>query len=218
MIKKELVSDKTGSFFGGFPKKRFQKGQIIVQPDQPLSQVFYLTEGTVVQYDISSTGNEVIINTYKPGTFFPMSVAINQVPNTYFFEAASSVALHVVKADEAVTFLKSSPDVTFDLLSRVYNGTDGLMRRMAHLMGGSARTRLLFELINASHRFGKVITGDQVQLSLNESDFAKRTGLSRETISRMMKELKSDGLVTRTTKGVVVTSLARLEAFLGSRL
>lgn len=214
----ELVAEKVKAFFSAFPQKRFQKGQVIVQPDQPLGEVFYLTEGEVVQYDISSTGNEAIVNVYGPGTFFPMSTAINQVPNIYFFEADSSVALHVADASKAVAFLKRSPDVTYDLLSRVFDGTDGLIRRMAHLMGGSARTRLLFELINASHRFGKVTSGDQIQLSLSENDFAKRTGLSRETISRMMKELKNDGLVTMTTKSVVVTSLARLEAFLGTRL
>lgn len=213
-----MIAEKVRAFFSGFPQKRFQKGQIIVQPDRPLTEVFYITEGIVTQYDISSTGNEVVVNVYEPGMFFPMSVAINRVPNIYFFEADSSVGLHVAGADEAVAFLKRSPDVTYDLLSRVYRGTDGLMRRMAHLMGGSARTRLLFELINASRRFGKVVSNDQIQLSLSENDFAKRTGLSRETISRMMKALKNDGLVTMTTKGVVVTSLARLEAFLGTRL
>lgn len=213
-----MIAEKVKTFFGGFPSKRYQKGQIIVQPDRPLDQVFYLTEGVVTQYDISSTGNEVVVNVYQPGAFFPVSTAINKVPNTYFFEADSSVALHVAGADEVVKFLQSSPDITFDLLSRVYRGTDGLMRRMAHLMGGSARTRLLFELINSSHRFGKATDGDQIQLSLSENDFAKRTGLSRETVSRMMKELKNDGLVTMTTKGVVITSLARLEAFLGTRL
>jgi len=218
MSDKKVIAAKVKAFFTGFPQKRFEKGQIIVQPDQPLDQVYYLTEGEVIQYDISSTGNEAVVNVYKPGAFFPMSVAINKIPNTYFFEAASSVELHVASGEDAVEFLKKSPEVAFDLLSRVYRGTDGLMRRMAHLMGGSARTRLLFELINASYRFGKKTTGDEIQLNLSENDFAKRTGLSRETISRMMKALKADGLVSLNSKGVVVTSLARLEAFLGTRL
>jgi len=211
---KQAVKD----FFEVYPLKRFDKGHVLVHPDKLLTSVYYLVEGTVAQYDISPSGNEVIINTFKPGAFFPMSTAINHTPNYYFFEASLPIALREAPAKKAVEFVRTNPAVTFDLLSRVYLGTDGLLRRMAHLMGGNARTRLIFELLNAAYRFGTHETGGGTAIPLTENDIAKRSGLSRETVNRTMHTLKNDGLVKMQRGSIVIWEVAKLEEALGSDL
>ena len=51
-----------------------------------------------------------------------------------------------------------------------------MQRRMAHLMGGTARSRLLFELINEAKRFGgRDKTGSYV-LKMSESELGARSG------------------------------------------
>lgn len=210
---KKVVDD----FFTAYPVKKVVKGEIIFYPGDSIKQVFYLTEGTVAQYDISPAGNEVFVNEFKPLAFFSMSTAINETPNDYFFEALESVSAHVAPIKDTVNFLKQNPDVTYDLLSRVYSGTDGILRRMAHLMGGNATTRLLFELLNVARR-GHTTTTKQIRLPLSESDLAKRSGLSRETINRTMKRLKQAGLVTVEKNVIIIDDLTAIERALGSGL
>lgn len=205
------------NFFEAYPLRRFDKGDVIIRPEEAVVSVFYLTEGSVVQYDISSAGNEVVVNAFKPFAFFPMSDAINHTPNHYYFEAVTPVAVHVAPAAHVVDFIKQNPDVLFDLLSRVYRGTDGLQRRMAHLMGGSAHTRLVFELINAASRFGEQ-GKNGIFVPLTENDLAKRSGLSRETVSRTMRKLKTDNLVLVRPVGITILDLASLEQLLGNDL
>src|SRR5687767_2658077 len=137
------VKAKVVRFFTQYPLRTFDKREIIVRAETELPGLFYLTEGRVSQYDITSSGNEVVVNVFKPGAFFPMSWAMNDTPNHYFFEASAKVVAHVAPAADAVQFLRDNPDVTLDLLGRVYRGVDGVLRRMAHLMGGDAKTRLL---------------------------------------------------------------------------
>lgn len=205
-------------FFNDFPVVRLSKGEVLLRPDDELTHVFYLLKGTVVQYDISSGGNEVIVNTFKPGAFFPMSTAINRSRNSYFFESSTTIEIRKAPAEAVVAFVRSHPDICFDLLRRVYIGTDGLLRRMAHLMGGNARSRLVFELLNACARFGSPGPDGSVGIPLTEKDIAKRSGLSRETISRTMRVLKDAGLVTVQPGGMTVTNIAELEAVIGSEL
>jgi CRP-like cAMP-binding protein len=205
-------------FYETFPLKRLERGEVLIRPDETLKNIFYLVEGTVTQYDISAAGNEVVVNVFKPGAFFPMSMAINKTPNYYFFEASSPATVHVAPARKAVAFIKDNPDVMFDLLSRVYKGSDGLLRRMAHLMGGNARTRLIFEILNAAYRFGERDAEGNMLVPLTENDLAKRSGLSRETISRTMHKLKNDGIVKVQPFGVVIFELDRLEDLLGTDL
>ncbi len=206
-------------FFGNYSAKRFQKREILLRPEQELTSIFYLEEGMVAQYDISPSGNEVIVNVFKPGAFFPMSQALNKNPNKYyFFETIMPVIIRPAPIDEVISFLEVHPEVTLDLLKRVYRGTDGLLRRMAHLMGGSAKSRLIFELLNAGYRFGKQSSGGRTAIPLTEGDLAKRSGLSRETVSRTMRELKTTSIVSVNPNGIVISDLAELEALLGSSL
>lgn len=212
------VKDAIDTFFSQYPLVHYGKGEILLRPDDTLSRVFYLIEGQVVEYDISTAGNEVIINAFKPGAFFPMSHAINHSRNDYFFEAASNVTVREAPADDAVKFIRDNPDVCYDLLRRVYLGTDGLLRRMAHLMGGKSRSRLVFELLNESARFGTARAGGGVDLPMTEKDLAKRSGLSRETVSRTMHDLKNEGLVQVHPGGIVIPSVKKLEDAIGNQL
>jgi len=212
------IEPTIAAFFESYPLVRLGKGQTVLRPDDEVTKIHYLLEGRIVEYDISPTGNTVIINTFKPGAFFPMSSVLNNQKSEYFFEADSPVAARVAPASHVVKFLEDNPRVTLDLLRRVYRGTDGILRRMAHLMGGTARSRLVYELINAAHRYGEERPDDAIFIPLSESDLAKRSGLSRETVSRSIRELKSSGIVRVDRMGVEVPNIAALEHIIGNEL
>jgi CRP-like cAMP-binding protein len=210
------IEQEITSFFTGYPNCTFEKRQIIMGPDDLLPGVFYIVEGRVSQYDITTNGTEVVVNVFKPRAFFPMSWAINNTPNAYFFEASTKVVAHVAPASDAVQFLHDNPDVTFDLLARVYRGADGLLRRTAHLMGGGAKSRLLFELLNAACRFGEARKNGSIYVPLKEGDLARHSGLARETVSRNLQVLKTANLLDITHNGVIIKDREQLELMLGT--
>ncbi|HSX33295.1 MAG TPA: Crp/Fnr family transcriptional regulator [Candidatus Saccharimonadales bacterium] len=210
------VQDKIDRFFSQYPRREYPKGQILVFADESPDHIFYIVKGRVRKYDVSYRGDEVIINVFQPPAFFPMSWAINRTPNRYFYKAETAVALHVVPADAALGFLQDNPDVAFDLLSRLYRGLEGMYGRLVHLMSGTAKSRLLHELLIESKRFGKQQPDNSYELSVTELDLAARSGLSRETVSREMKKLKASGWVTVAKDGIVVRDIASMEAALGS--
>lgn len=212
------IKQKVATFFEEYPLRTFEKRQIMLRPEEDLPGVWFLIEGRVSQYDITPTGNEVVVNVFKPGAFFPMSSAINSTPNQYFFEASTKVTVRQAPAADAVRFLQDNPDILFDLLARVYKGVDGVLRRMAHLMGGDAQSRLLFELLNAAYRFGEPQPDGSLHIKLTETDLARHSGLARETVSRTLKHLKTAGLVELNASGITVADTRKLEAMLGTKL
>jgi CRP-like cAMP-binding protein len=212
------IAQKITDFFTAYPLRTFAKHELLIRAEDKTPLVFYLVEGRVSQYDITPSGSEVVVNVFKPQAFFPMSSAINHTPNPYFFEASTNVTVHVVPAPEAVQFIKDNPDVLFDLLTRVYRGVDGVLRRMAHLMGGDAKTRLLFELLNAAYRFGEPLPDGSIFVPLKESDFARHSGLARETINRTLQSLKTNGIVEISHSGITIHNIVQLEAMLGTKL
>jgi len=212
------IKAKVAAFFGQYPAQAYDKRALLLHAEEPINSVFYITEGRVSQYDIAPNGNEVVVNVFKPGAFFPMSSAINDVKNHYFFESSLKTTVHVAPKADVVRFLHENPDVLFDLLARVYRGVDGVLRRMAHLMGGDAQTRLIFELLNVTSRFGEQRPDGTIHVHLTESDLAKHSGLARETVSRLLQGLKAAGLIETSRDGMMVKSITGLEARLGTSL
>lgn len=211
------VAQKVRVFFASYPERTYEAGDIIARAGKPLPGVLYLEAGQVIQYDIADDGRQVVVNTFKPPSFFPMSWAINGTPNVYFYEAKQATTVYCAPPEQVVKFLEQEPDVLFNLLARVYRGTDGVLRRMAHALGGRALTLVLFELIISCKRFGKHTKGN-ITLTLTDQDLADQTGLSRETVNRVLQELKANNLLSLGYRTVVIRDLAELESFLGDRL
>jgi CRP/FNR family transcriptional regulator, cyclic AMP receptor protein len=211
------VVEKVQQHFSRYPRRVYPKGQILIFADESPEYVFYIVKGRVREYDVSYRGDEAMVNLFKPLAFFPMSWAINRTPNKYFYKTEIETELHVVPIDAALDFLKANPDVMLDLLSRVYRGMDGLLGRIVHLMSGTAKSRLIYELLIECHRSGERADDGTYKLpGLNESDLAARAGLSRETVNRELRKIRQ--YVKVTPKNLVINDIAALEKALGTEI
>lgn len=208
---RNLVED----FFSSFPEIRYPKNQILLFPGEEASKIFHIVEGRVSQYSISYRGDEIVVNTFKPPAFFPMSMAINHVPSKFFYKTETTTTMRLAPVVDVLAFVQSEPDVAYNLLSRVYIGIESVLERMVHLMSGTAKSRLIFELVIEFKRFADK-AANAGYLEVNEASIASRTGLSRETVSREMKHLKTKKLVAIESGKIYITDLAALEKQLGT--
>jgi CRP-like cAMP-binding protein len=211
------VLDKLEFFFNHYPLKLYNKGHIFLFPNDQLNNVFYVAGGYVRVFDITKNGNEVVVNIFSPKSLFPMSKALNKTHNHYFYQASTSLMLREAPSDDFIDFLNQNADVAVYLLAKSYLAAQFIRRRMAHLMGGSANNRLVYEIIMLAHDFGTP-NDDRYLIAINESEIGARSGLSRETVSREIKTLKNRDLLSVTSGGIVVHSIKSLENKLGSEL
>lgn len=208
----ESIQLKLERFFKQYKHQEFKKGEILIRADDDPSGIFFLTNGSVKKYAISRKGEELVINIFKPISFFPMSWAINNSENRYFYEALTAVTVWKAPRNEVMEFVKNEPDVTFDLLRRVYRGIEGMEVRMVYLMSGSAYNRLIAELIICAKRFGtKENPSGATTCLISEKELAAQSGMTRETVSREIKNLKLKNLITYTNGKIIIPSLLKLE-------
>jgi CRP-like cAMP-binding protein len=210
-----VISGKVATFFENYRLREYAKGQVLILNGDDSPYVYYLQSGRVKQYDVTYRGDEVILNVFQPPAFFPMSLAINNSPNPYTYEAETDVIFRQAPAAEVVQFVKNNPDVLYDLLSRVYKGADGLLARMAHLMASSAKGRLMFEILLSCRRYSVKNEDGSFTLQMNEKELAARTGLSRETVSREMQKLIAEKLVVLQHGSITLHNLEMFELKLG---
>ena len=211
----DTVKEKVTKFFNQSKVQVYKKGEILIRADENPIGIFYLKEGLVKEYAISKKGEEIVVNIFKPDSFFPMSWAITNTQNIYYYEATSEIKICRASKENVLSFIKQNPDVLYDLLSRVYLGADGMITRMVYLMSESAYDRLIVELLIHIRRLG-TREDKSYKVELIERDLASRSGMTRETVSRELKKLSNKGLVKLSRNILTVDNIDLLEKELSS--
>lgn len=203
----QTILDKLNNHFSGADIITYHKGKIITFANEEPEGVSFLLDGIVEQYDITPEGNKITVNIFKPPAFFPMSWAINKTPNSYFFAALSDVKIRQADATSTVIFLQNNPDVTFDLLSRVYRGTDAVLKRLILAASGIASSRLIFEMLIEAYRFGVDQEDNKTLIKVKQSSLASRSGLARETVSRELHKLEASDTIRVSKEGILLNKV-----------
>lgn len=205
------ISKKLEAFFTQYKQQKYKKGEILIRANDEPQRVFYLKKGLVRQYSISKDGEEQTLNLYKSISFFPLMWAVNDTPNTYYFEAVTDTEVCRAPRDQVIAFLKSEPDILYDLISRLYKGMHGLLSRIEYLQSGDAYTKVIFALLNASYRFGAQ-KEEGMELSITHREISSLTGLTKETISRECTKLEKKDLIKNFNHRVMIRNIKKLES------
>jgi CRP-like cAMP-binding protein len=199
------------AFFEPYRPIRYDKGQVFLLEGEKSDYAYYLVEGRVKVYTVSYRGDEVILHVYKPYDFFPLSHVLNQTTNNYIYEADTETVVRRAPIDKVRKLLNAHPAVTLELLRQSYDYINDFLDKQSLLMAGSARRRLLYELVILCRYFSTEDSDDRYVLDIREKQLAARTGLSRETINREVKELKNEKVITLTHRQIIVSHINNLE-------
>ena len=201
---REDVKKTILDFFQKYKLQSYSKGEKIVEPFKHGSSIFCLTEGSVRCFTTTDHGVELSINVFRPISFFPLVEILTKLPNRYTYEALTKAKIYQAPQTEVLSFIKLHPNVSFDLLQRIYIGLDGYLLRIESLLSGEAYHRILTQLVIQTRRFGP-------KIQLTHADLAALTGLSRETVTRELGKMKKMGLLESEGRTLIVKNIQLLE-------
>lgn len=208
----EEVRQKLISFFSKYKKINFLRGEPLILADKNPGGVFYLVYGVVKEYAVSIKGTEVVLNLYKPDSFFPLNRVFNETTSPHYFEAMTDLRVWKAPSEEFLKFLKQEPDILLDLIRRINKGMEGMFLRLEYAMSGSASQKFICELLIFAKRFGKQEgLSVKVDFKIFEKDLASQTGIARETVSRIIHKLKEKKLIDFKGNHILVRDMQKLE-------
>lgn len=215
---KKAVQLKISTFFSDYQLVKYEKGHILLRPNEVVQGIYFLQAGRIKQYDISNKGDEVIVNDIGSGEYFPEHAVLNRSLNRYFYETISNCEINIAPIENVIKFIKNNVDVAYEILTARSMECSIIRRRMAHLMGGSSYSRTMFELIIACEKFGELSINGSYVLSLHEEGIARRSGLTRETVNRELQKLKQKRLISVDHHTIIIHNPSALRQELNDRL
>jgi CRP-like cAMP-binding protein len=205
-------SAKLDAFFAKTKLQYHKKKTLILHPNDTPSNVFYLKKGYVRVYRISEEGEELTLTILKPGDFFPLTYGINNVKNPYYLEAITALELWRVPQEQFLQFVKSDPEVLYELTTRILVRFDGVLSRMGYLVFSNAYIKVATTLLICAKRFGEQVGDDiVVKVPLTHRDIATIVGITRETTSLEMKKLEKQGFLGRQGRLYTVKNIKQFE-------
>ena len=174
--------------------QRLEPGQPIFHEGDPVRRVFMLSNGSLKIYTLLADGRRQITGFMFPGDFLGISI-----DDEYAFTAEALVESELwwFTRDAFDRFVEENPKVERELYRLAAHELAAAQSQMVLLGRKTAAERLASFFLSLIKR-QELVAGEKqaaFDLPMNRLDIADYLGLTKETVSRMLAELRNRKLI-----------------------
>jgi CRP-like cAMP-binding protein len=195
---------------GFYTKTLFMRGEKISDEGSADDKVYFVERGKVIFQRKDTYGKEYSNGYAMPGEFFGISSLVD-MPHEVGFRALTNCNVYVIDAAGVKAMMENNP-VIKDHINRMLIATIRLLviRQGNLIMCGCRATFVNFVKEHFRH-YGKLDEGENVIVSLdvNLADIAVILNTTRETLSRIISEMRKEGIIDTKRKFIRIMDLNR---------
>ena len=182
-------------------KKRFKRGQILVEQGKKSDALFIVLTGRTRVLMTDNKGREVILATLKSGDYVGEMSLIDNEPHSASVVADQQVDVLVLGRDSFLRCLGENIEMAHSvmrvLVQRLRKASENISSlALMGVYGRVAKVLLDSALLDAD---GTLLIRDKV----SRQDLAKMVGASREMVSRVMRDFEEQGFIQLLDSGAV---------------
>ncbi len=194
----------------------FKRRALIYAPDEPGESVFVLASGRVKIKDLTPDGKEAILAFIDEGEIFGELALVDDEPRREYAEAVTDVKVLLLPCEELEWLMERRPDLALSVTKLVglrRRRIENRLRNILFLPSRARLVRLLLELID-SHGVRRG-PGWDIGIPLSHQELASLIGVTRETVTATLGQLRQDGLISVRRRRISVIDAIRLAAECG---
>ncbi len=192
--------------------KILEKGEVLFHRGDVANDFFFLDTGLIELNLIAASGEKKVLEVASPGRTFAEAIAFMQdhkYPVTA--EALADCSLCQIPIRAYIDLVYANPDACMRLLSDVCRHLHARVREIENLTVQNARSRLTSYLLD--HVVETNEDEATVRLELPRHVIASRLSIQPETLSRLLRNMVDEGILTIEDRVIFVHSLARLRPY-----
>ena len=184
-------------------ERRYPRNTTIVEEGLPGDYMYIIREGRVKVTKLSDDGREKILEFLDEGAFVGEMALFERAPRSASVKTLTPVRLLALSRTDFLRLLKKSPDLAMAVIQELSRRLRTINEQASALSFQRVkdRTKGLLE------RLAREPCGDGSRRrtpSLTHQQIADMIGTSRETVTRVVKELKADGWLAQEGKHYLV--------------
>lgn len=186
--------------------RTFPRGSVIILEEEEGDTLFIIREGQVKVTILSEGGRELILSLLGQGAVFGELSLLDQRPRSANVVATQDAELIMLRRHDFVQLIQRAPQIATALLAELASRlrkTDRQIEGLALLDVTSRISEILLQL--AAEAGQETKSGVLIRKRPTHQDLASMSGTTRETVSRVLKRLESQGYIA--TKGRTITIL-----------
>jgi len=210
LIKSSLVmtlnSAETERLEKNCTKAHFKKGDIIFKQNAFSSNIIYLNSG-MAKIHISGPQNEQTIKVVKAPSYLGIPTTLNEKINHYSATALEQTSVCFIDIDVFKDFIYKNGEFAYKLITELckneLNSFQRCVNRTQKHINGRIADALMF--------FKNTFENNEFILPFTRLEFGNFVDTSRESVSRILTELKNDGIISLNGKKVEILNEKLLE-------
>ncbi|WP_378954674.1 Crp/Fnr family transcriptional regulator [Pelosinus sp. sgz500959] len=178
-------------------KKKFSKSTILFAEGDSAQHLYIVRYGRVKIYEMSEDGRQQIIRLLEPGDFFG-DLALFMEKQDYLLNAETleETGICLLARDDFKQLIYQNPEISLGVMQALTERLAYSEKFISTLTLKTIEQRLISWLLAMSEKEGVLTSaGTRLNINLPRHELASLFGTTRETISRKLSKLQSDGLI-----------------------
>jgi CRP-like cAMP-binding protein len=196
-----MTNDQAQAVADSVVKRRFRRGEIIVEQGRKSNALFILLNGRARVLTADSRGREVILAVLQAGDYVGEMSLIDNEPHSATVRAEVQTDMLILGRTEFSRCLPETSSLAYAILRGLVmrlRAADRQIESLALLDVYGRVARTLLDMAEDDNGI-KIIRN-----KVSRQDMAKIVGASREMVSRVMKDLEERGVIETQENGSVI--------------
>ena len=190
-------------------EKRYERKQTIFSEGDPVRQVIVLLSGCVKGVQIGLSGNEVILRLNGAGEIVGAFHWCSRCQHCSTAQAIQPCVALVWEAADFERLLEQFPIFRRNTVHALEQRLHEMEQRFREVSTERVQARLSSELLRLSKRMGRPGQG-HFEIGLSRAELAQLTGTTLFTVSRLLCQWQSLGIVRNRREGVLLLDFQAL--------
>jgi CRP/FNR family transcriptional regulator len=197
--------------------REYKKGEIILTDGEKSEAIVIIHEGSAKAFKYTTDGREQILYVFAEGDFFGEQNLLSDRTATYSVEALQPVKTCMLSKNQFQQLLTQHSDIAIKIISELGDRMARLENAMQGMGVRNVDNRVGGILLEFAAKYGsKVQDGTLIQLPLSREGIANYLGVARETVSRKLGQLESDGVIRSVNnKSILILNHKALSVLAG---
>jgi CRP-like cAMP-binding protein len=187
----------------------FVSGDVVYLADDPVTEVFLLTQGCVKKSQFSESGQEVVLRLAVPGEIIsePTLVSGGRHSSTVLaIQDSKALSWELANFDAA---LKCFPDLRRNVGRILENRLAELSRRYWEVSTKTASPRLANGLVYLVDQIGERVD-DHVEVRVSQETLGRMTGMNSFSVCRLLSKWRAEGIIRLRRETIEIHSVPHL--------